>query len=153
MPHQSEEFVTDLVEALLARAGRCRLRVGGTSMLPAIQPGDTLCVQRVAPSAIALGDVILFSRAGRLFAHRVVDVGEARPASEWRCTTRGDAVEDCDPPVAAAEILGRVEAVTRDAARRDAGRLACAATRIGALRAVVAGRLRALASTARSRRV
>lgn len=100
-------------------------------MRPAIRPGDTLCVRRVELSEIGVGDVVLFSRAQRLFAHRVVHVADAAHPSEWHCTTRGDANEDCDPPVAGSQILGRVASVHR------------VPSVLGALRALLASRFRA----------
>src|SRR5258708_13000746 len=74
-------------------------------MLPTIWPGDIACVSRVV--AYRPGDVVLFSRNGRLFVHRVVEM------SCGAVVTRGDSMLDADPPVAVSDVLGRVEAIER----------------------------------------
>ena len=96
-------------ELLLAslRAGHAiRIRANGTSMLPAIWPGDVLTV---APStAAALGDVALTLRDGRWLAHRVI---ERRAHGEVvALITRGDALDRADPVAASTEVLGIVVA-------------------------------------------
>jgi signal peptidase I len=95
-----------IVEAL--RAGHeTRIRVTGTSMIPAIWPGDVLKVSPSTEPPIAKGNIVLSIRGGRLFAHRVVGRVGAQ------LITRGDAVNDCDPPVSAAELLGVVVGIIR----------------------------------------
>ena len=58
------------------------------------------------------GDVVLFSRKGRLFVHRVVEM------SGGAVVTRGDSMLDADPPVAVSDVLGRVESIERGGSRR-----------------------------------
>ena len=94
------------------RAGHeMRLRVNGSSMLPSIWPGDALTVRPLRDATASEGQVILFTREGRLFAHRVV--GRLEGASSTQLITRGDAHDHCDPPVAASEILGTVASISR----------------------------------------
>jgi len=52
------------------KPGRCAT---GASMLPAVWPGDVLSVCRGSSTQALPGDIILFARQGRLFAHRVVE--------------------------------------------------------------------------------
>src|SRR3989475_3669499 len=99
------ELKCDLAADVIRRFGVLRLRVSGFSMLPSIWPGDIACVSRVA--AYRPGDVVLFSRKGRLFVHRVVEM------SGGAVVTRGDSMLDVDPPVALSDVLGRVEAIER----------------------------------------
>ena len=56
----------------LRRHGRARLAATGASMLPAIWPGDILEVHATAPDSVQRGEVVLFARDGRFYAHRVV---------------------------------------------------------------------------------
>jgi signal peptidase len=111
--------------------GSLRLRVTGTSMLPAIQPGDLLSIGRVNLRDTSPGEIVLFTRAGRLFAHRIVDRGGgacepyarepyarepyAREpyAREPYIVTRGDRLLENDPPVFQSELLGRVTSIDR----------------------------------------
>lgn len=97
----------ELAADSLRASGRLRMRVAGSSMLPAIRPGDLVSVRRCGPAQASIGDVVLFQRDGRLFAHRVVRL-EAESL-----VTRGDAVATDDPPVRATEFLGIVESTQR----------------------------------------
>ena len=91
-----------LVEASAVHELNGRLRGNGFSMLPSIWPGDIACVSRVDQDAYRPGDVVLFSRNGRLFVHRLVEM------SCGAVVTRGDSMLDADPPVAVSDVLGRV---------------------------------------------
>lgn len=98
----------ELIAAALRAGNHTRMRVTGTSMLPAIWPGDVLLVSPSDETSLNTGKVVLFLRDGRLFAHRVV------ASSGEKLITRGDAVPDCDRPVSAAELIGVVAGIIRD---------------------------------------
>jgi hypothetical protein len=87
----------------------------GTSMVPSIHPGDLISIQRASMSQISPGEVVLFERDGRLFAHRVVCTAGGPIAPQL--ITRGDRLCFNDPPVSAAELLGRVTSVERGCRR------------------------------------
>jgi signal peptidase I len=92
----------------IERFGAARLRAYGSSMAPAIQPGDLLHIERARPGDIRRGEVILFERDGRLFAHRFV---------RWHpngVITRGDAHLRSDPPIDIDQVVGIVAGVSRD---------------------------------------
>jgi signal peptidase I len=127
-----------LAAQVLRSAGALRLGVTGTSMLPAIRPRDILSIRRCGPESAAVGDVVLFARAGRLFAHRVV----ARDRASL--VTRGDAMPQADPPVTATELLGKVVGIERRGRALPAGALPGRARRLAAAlfrRSPFAGRL------------
>ena len=109
----AEDTVEGLAAEVLGRFGEVRLRVMGSSMLPSVQPGDVLTIRRCMMSAAECGAIVLFTRDGRLFAHRVV----ARKITHL--VTRGDALEWQDPPVPEDQLLGQVIAVTRNGRRRQ----------------------------------
>ena len=104
----AREAAPDLVAEVLRRFGRVRLRAYGGSMSPAIRPGDLLNVRHTPAEGVRRGDVVLFWRGGRLFAHRVV----ARTPGGM-VTTRGDAHWHDDPAVPAEDVLGIVQSVLR----------------------------------------
>jgi hypothetical protein len=123
MPLQSQEFLTGpdtdtdadkeaakcaLFAQVVSRHGKAKLKALGSSMIPAIRPGDTLVVERQILSGLRIGDVAVYLRGGRLFAHRVVKVGGE---SERTVITRGDAMAHGDPPLLAHETVGRVQAI------------------------------------------
>jgi signal peptidase I len=101
----------DLAGEVVRTFGEVRLRVFGTSMVPSILPGDLICVQRAGVSEISTGEIVLYSRDGRMFAHRVVN--PAGGAEKALLITRGDRLRDNDPPVFSSELLGRVTSVER----------------------------------------
>ena len=110
-----------LAEEVIRKFGEVRLRVFGTSMAPAILPGDVVLVRRAVPDEISLGDVVLFEKEGRFFVHRSVGRTAERlaedNAGEPCLITRGDRLQHDDPPVFSTEILGRVISLVRDGRR------------------------------------
>jgi hypothetical protein len=119
MPIQSQEFLTKadvdeetakcaLFAQVISRYGKAKLKALGTSMVPAIWPGDTLVVERQEAPGLLAGDVAVYMRYGRLFAHRVIRVVQG---PEISLVTRGDAMTWDDPLVLADEIVGRVVAI------------------------------------------
>jgi signal peptidase I len=119
MPIQLQEFLIGieseeqsakcaLFAEVVSRHGAAKLKAWGTSMVPAILPGDTLVVEHQQISGLAAGDVAVYLRAGRLFAHRVLEVVNEPDAA---LITRGDAMDCDDPPVLAHEVIGRVTSI------------------------------------------
>jgi signal peptidase I len=101
----------ELVADVLRSYGTVRLQVTGWSMFPMVRPGDELVVDQTGRSEVVPGDIVLFAREQRLFAHRVV----ANHGSGM--LTRGDAMPAPDPPVGESELLGRVSLITRGGKR------------------------------------
>lgn len=104
----SFETRQELFREILRSAGEARLAVSGTSMLPAIWSGDVITVQHCEAAGLRPGEVVFYMRGEGLVAHRVV------ANSGGRLIARGDSLPDCDRPVSAADILGRVVAVERN---------------------------------------
>jgi signal peptidase I len=116
MPIQSQEFLTKagvieesakcaLFAQVVSRYGKAKLKALGTSMVPAIWPGDTLVVERREALELLAGEVAVYLHQGRLFAHRVIRVAHE---PEVFLVTRGDATAGDDPPVLPEEVIGRV---------------------------------------------
>lgn len=85
----------------LEQRERVHLRAYGTSMLPAIQPGDLLSFRSLRDDETpATGAIVLTRRDRRLFAHRL----HARTSAGW--ITRGDSLDVDDPPIADTDLLG-----------------------------------------------
>jgi len=100
-----------LAAEVLRSSGKLRLRVMGWSMLPAVWPGDTLLIERVDSGEFSEGDIVLFGRDRRFFAHRVV-TRNGKPGSS-RILTRGDAMPRPDPPISDSDVLGKVAGIVR----------------------------------------
>src|SRR5450631_1317539 len=91
----------ELAGEVLRSSGKLRLRVTGWSMLPTVWPGDTLLIERVGREEVSEGDIVLFGRDRRLFAHRVVakvDISE-----NLQLTTQGDGMPRPDAPLVDSE--------------------------------------------------
>lgn len=110
-----ESLKCALAADVLRRFGELRLEVHGSSMLPSIRPGDILTVRRQGISDVRCGDVVLFAREGRLFAHRVMKKLEDRAGA--LLISRGDALLNEDLPVTTSELLGRVAFIHRGRSR------------------------------------
>ena len=100
----------------LARLGmtgrdRLQLRVVGDSMAPLLRPGDAIALAPVAPAALRRGDILVLSLEGSLVTHRLV----GRVGAHF--VAKGDNRAAADPPIAADQILGRVEACLRGSQR------------------------------------
>ena len=114
----SDGLKIELAAEVLRSAGELRLRVTGTSMLPAIWPEEVLLIRRDGALQAGPGDVILFERDGQLCAHRVVRRMEGADGPVW--ITRGDRHMHDDQPVSGDVLLGRVEGMPRQTAAQRA---------------------------------
>ena len=111
MQGRPKEFLiagTELVVEALGRFGRVRFRASGTSMLPALRPGDVLDVEACPIDQFHVGDIVIWLSSNGLVAHRL------RSNHEQIAVTRGDANWQADTPMPTARLLGRVTRVTRD---------------------------------------
>src|SRR5580700_5520094 len=83
--------------------GAIRLPAMGTSMVPAIHPGDVLSIQPVDPKEVSVGDIVVYEREGVLIVHRVVGIFAA-PSAPY-LVTRGDRSLRDDAPILPNELL------------------------------------------------
>lgn len=114
---------------LIENTGGLRFRARGRSMVPCIRDGDILTVEKVDPSHLRTGEVILGKVSDNLLlAHRII----ARKGDSW--TICGDALIQHDPPLPADRIMGRVSSIERGEDKID----------MTALPRRLSGRLRAL---------
>jgi phage repressor protein C with HTH and peptisase S24 domain len=92
----------ELAAAMLREGRTVELPATGTSMRPLIAPGGVVRVEPARAADVRPGDVVLVETGGRLVCHRLVYVAAGR------AVTRGDNVVDCDAPLPADAIIGRV---------------------------------------------
>jgi hypothetical protein len=118
----------ELAVEVLRSFGELRFRALGESMLPSIFPGDIVVAHRARIECFAAGDVALFSREGRFYAHRVVE--RFSEGGRIRLVTRGDSVPAADPPITQSELLGRVRGLIRGNSFRELKSYASFAQRI-----------------------
>ncbi|HEY2544908.1 MAG TPA: signal peptidase I [Candidatus Acidoferrum sp.] len=83
----------------------------GTSMVPAIQPGDVLTIQPVDPKEVSLGDIVVYASEHVLVVHRIVRTS-MDSSNPW-LVTRGDRLLRDDAPILPGELLGRVAYIER----------------------------------------
>ncbi|HYM79141.1 MAG TPA: S24/S26 family peptidase [Candidatus Dormibacteraeota bacterium] len=101
-----------MASEVLRSSGSLRLQVTGWSMLPTVWPGDILVIEHLESDAAKDGDIVLFGRDRRLFAHRIIS--QDSKAGEPGILTRGDAMAAPDAPVAKNELLGKVSYILRN---------------------------------------
>jgi signal peptidase I len=105
-------FSAIVVDAL-ARGVAVRFRAEGESMYPAIRSGEIIHVAPLSSDDVRIGDVLLCRQGSRVLVHRLVAI--TNPGEERHFHLRGDAKGGCDRPISATDIIGRVDAVYRDA--------------------------------------
>jgi len=116
-----EPFVLVAPDAALPVADKMRsqgsacLRVSGGSMVPWIRSGDFVFIRRCDFAKISAGDVIVFQRSGLVVVHRAIRRvdGAASEKTASLLITKGDACDEEDTPVSAAEFLGRATRLHR----------------------------------------
>ena len=106
-----EQLKHNLAAEVLRSAGKFRLAAFGYSMLPTLWPGELLTIQAQSLDQVQPSEVVLFSREGRFFIHRVVRKLKMGP--EPRLITRGDALPSVDATVFPIEFLGKIVSVRR----------------------------------------
>lgn len=106
-----EQLKHSLAADVLRTAGRFRLAAFGYSMLPTLWPGEVLTIESQFLEQVQPSEVVLFSREGRFFIHRVVRKVKMGP--ETRLITRGDALPSADATVFPLEFLGKIISVRR----------------------------------------
>ena len=123
VPAHQKELLTAAAPALMAdvltRHGRLRVRAFGSSMLPAIRPGDVLCIEQCTPEAARPGRSSSPGTANAFSPHRLVR--KDRHGGEDLLVTRDDALLACRCFAAGVDAPG-----TRDRnqpGRRDARQL------------------------------
>jgi hypothetical protein len=106
-----DSFKLELAAEILRKFSEVRFVARGTSMLPAIYPGDCLTVKSFGAAAPRCGDIVLCRRADEFRVHRIVGILEEGPAAFY--VLRGEALTHDDPPIPAEELLGRVTSIAR----------------------------------------
>jgi len=102
----------ELAAEILLRSSDVRFVARGTSMLPAIVPGDCLTIKSFSPGEVPYyGEALLVRRDGEFRIHRLVRVLDNTPQHIY--ILRGDALPQDDPPVLRSQILGRVTSLQR----------------------------------------
>jgi hypothetical protein len=104
---QRRAMCCELVSEVARTAGEVRLKVAGASMLPAVWPGDELCVRQCDFAGLQPGQIVLYLRDGTLTAHRIMRIAGDH------LIARGDSLPCCDLPVKADEVVGKVVSVLR----------------------------------------
>ena len=117
--HNANALGCELAGEVVRTFGRVRVRVTGTSMIPAVWPGDVLVVERRAAEKIERGEIAVAERDGRLVAHRVIGPRTGATLKlAAAITTHGDSLLAPDAPLRAEELLGTVVSIERGAGAR-----------------------------------
>lgn len=110
-PKATQNPKLEMVAEALRRGASVSLDLQGTSMLPALWPGDVLTVDPVSHEGLAMGDLVFVAREGRSFVHRLIRRSTFDGCVCW--ISRGDATRHEDMPLTASQVLGRVVHIRR----------------------------------------
>ncbi len=102
----------ELATASLRSSGKLRIEARGWSMMPTLWPRDVVEINRAEGEKVSVGDIVLFVRKGRLFAHRVVSKA-CGADGDFRFTTQGDSLPAPDLEISSSELLGKVCLISR----------------------------------------
>jgi signal peptidase I len=103
-----------LCKAILLAGQPLRIVIRGSSMAPALWPGESITIHSIEMKDTRVGQIVVFSRDGYFVAHRVVRIDRsADGAGDGAVVTRGDAAGEDDSPVLSSEWLGVVVSVQR----------------------------------------
>lgn len=97
---------TVLIADLLRAGHVVRFRATGQSMAPAIADSELVTAEPARPGEVRVGDVVVYARGGRVFAHRLIKIDG--DGASVRFVMRGDNLPAADRPVGPEAILGRV---------------------------------------------
>jgi signal peptidase I len=122
VPQSLAQARIDLATELLRRFGEIRFVVRGSSMIPAIYPGDLLTVSSQSGAEARRGQIVLCLREGRFCVHRIIR--HWRNGNRFLFATRGDALQHEDPLFDESELLGSVTSIVRYGQRVDVARIA-----------------------------
>ncbi len=95
-------------------AKQIEVKAGGFSMFPTICEGAVLVVQKINPTEISKGDIILREEARKVIAHRVIDVKNG-------VLSRGDNCRKADKTTSTENIIGKVVAVKKNNKQKNTG--------------------------------
>jgi hypothetical protein len=104
---------------LLIEKKKMRLRASGRCMYPCIRSGDALQVRACTLADIVVGDVAVYRRNDRLFAHRVIRKG-VNADGAFMVTRPDTALSGDDGMTFDRDVLGVVESLERGGVRLDA---------------------------------
>lgn len=108
------DLTREMFLAALQASGEMVLPLSGASMGPSWERADGVVVRPVPPDGAGWGDVIVFERHGRRYAHRVI------LATRASCWTKGDARWAWDRPAVARDaVLGVARGIVRSGQRVD----------------------------------
>ncbi len=123
-----DQAISALVAETLGAGHAMKFRALGSSMIPAIWPGDLLTIKPVGTSFPEIGEVVLTLNERGLQAHRVVERQETAPSTA--IVTRGDAMTVCDPVAPTSAVLGLIVARNGRRLRAAPSQLVRSANRI-----------------------
>jgi hypothetical protein len=75
-PEVQDAAKRELAAEVIRQFGEVSLRVTGTSMLPAVWPGDVITVRRQSAAELPLGQIVLCYRNQAFSAHRLIGKGD-----------------------------------------------------------------------------
>ena len=95
-----------VISAMLHNDIKVRFRVTGRSMVPFLDGGEFVTVEKIRTRDLVPGDLVLMNDQSTVMVHRLIDKKQVH--NSWRFVTKGDGVSRYDLPVTGENILGKV---------------------------------------------
>ena len=89
-------MISDVIDAGLQKEGRVITIFSGRSMLPTLQDGMRLLVEKIPPENVRPSDIIMYKRDDGIIAHRVIKIIR-NVSGETVFVTKGDNRAYVDP--------------------------------------------------------
>lgn len=107
----SGQRAQEIGSVLLESSFGLRLRVGGFSMYPFLKDGDIALIEKCSLDALKPGDVVVFKRAGKWIAHRLLK--KIKLNGKTTLLAKGDSCLKTDPAVSGEMFAGRIVSAER----------------------------------------
>jgi ATP-binding cassette subfamily B protein len=116
-PNDDISAMLDWAEDLLDKDHFLKIKMTGFSMFPTLRAGDCGIVEKRSPDEIKPGDIIVYRRANKYIAHRLIR------KRKGMLMARGDFNRYADNPVSEDALVGIIRTYEREGERRQVNSL------------------------------
>ena len=109
--------ISQLLKEQINRGEKIQFKVTSKSMRPLIRVGDEVIVDKIIPSTLQPGEIILFERGNVFCTHRFIR--RIKKNNRISFVTKGDNLARFDPPITENVILGKVVTIKHNSKRID----------------------------------
>ena len=114
----NKEIAIETLLDLLRRGNSAEISASGYSMFPTLRPGDRVLVSPIKENESPVpGDILIIKADNSLVLHRLIEIRMNNEANTV-FITRGDCMNESDPPVMSDQIVGIAHSFRRNNKQR-----------------------------------